>query len=49
MPIFNNKDNKVRSNFQRISISLASPEDIRERSHGEVLKPETVNYRTYKP
>ena len=49
MPAFNNKDNKVRSNFQRISISLASPEDIIERSHGEVLKPETVNYRTYKP
>ena len=49
MPTFNNKDNKVRSNFQRISISLASPEDIIERSHGEVLKPETVNYRTYKP
>ncbi len=49
MPIFNNKDNKVRSNFQRISISLASPEDIIARSHGEVLKPETVNYRTYKP
>ncbi|MGM9738406.1 MAG: DNA-directed RNA polymerase subunit beta' [Candidatus Cryptobacteroides sp.] len=47
--MLNNKDNKVRSNFQRISISLASPEDIRERSHGEVLKPETVNYRTYKP
>lgn len=49
MPTFNNKDNKVRSNFQRISISLASQEDIIERSHGEVLKPETVNYRTYKP
>ena len=49
MPTFNNKDNKVRSNFQRISISLAYPEDIIERSHGEVLKPETVNYRTYKP
>lgn len=49
MPTFNNKDNKVRSNFKRISISLASPEDIIERSHGEVLKPETVNYRTYKP
>ncbi len=49
MPTFNNKDNKVRSNFQRISISLASPEGIIERSHGEVLKPETVNYRTYKP
>jgi len=49
MPTFNNKDNKVKSNFQRISIALASPEDITERSCGEVLKPETVNYRTYKP
>ena len=49
MPTFNNKDNKVKSNFQTISISLASPEDIIERSCGEVLKPETVNYRTYKP
>ena len=49
MPSFNNKDNKVKNNFQRISISLASPEDITERSRGEVLKPETVNYRTYKP
>ena len=49
MPNFNNKDNKVKSNFQTISISLASPEDIIERSCGEVLKPETVNYRTYKP
>ncbi|MCQ2183480.1 MAG: DNA-directed RNA polymerase subunit beta' [Bacteroidales bacterium] len=49
MPNFNNKDNKVKSNFQAISISLASPEDITERSCGEVLKPETVNYRTYKP
>ena len=49
MPTFNNKDNKVKSNFSAISISLASPEDIIERSCGEVLKPETVNYRTYKP
>ena len=49
MPTFNIKDNKVKSNFQTISISLASPEDITERSCGEVLKPETVNYRTYKP
>ena len=49
MPTFNNKDNKVKSNFQKICISLASPEDITERSCGEVLKPETVNYRTYKP
>ena len=49
MPTFNNKDTKVKSNFSRISISLASPEDITARSCGEVLKPETVNYRTYKP
>ena len=48
MPTFN-KENKVKSNFERISISLASPEDIKQRSSGEVLKPETVNYRTYKP
>jgi DNA-directed RNA polymerase subunit beta' len=37
------------SDFKSITISLASPEDILERSHGEVLKPETINYRTYKP
>lgn len=43
------KDNKVKSNFKKIVISLASPEMILERSHGEVLKPETINYRTYKP
>ena len=42
------KDTKSK-NFSKITISLASPEDILERSHGEVLKPETVNYRTYKP
>jgi len=49
MPNFNNKENRVKSNFKTISISLASPEDITDRSCGEVLKPETVNYRTYKP
>ncbi|MBO7610203.1 MAG: DNA-directed RNA polymerase subunit beta' [Muribaculaceae bacterium] len=43
------KDNKIKSNFSRISISLASPDEILEHSHGEVLKPETINYRTYKP
>ena len=43
------KDNKVKSNFAKIAISLASPEEVLERSHGEVLKPETINYRTYKP
>ncbi len=43
------KEHKVNSNFNSITISLASPELILERSHGEVLKPETINYRTYKP
>jgi len=43
------RDQKVKSNFTRISIGLASPEEILERSSGEVLKPETINYRTYKP
>ncbi len=43
------KENKAKSNFSKIAISLASPEEILERSHGEVLKPETINYRTYKP
>ena len=43
------KEIKVKSNFSRITIGLASPEEILERSSGEVLKPETVNYRTYKP
>ena len=43
------RENKVKSNFSKITISLASPEEILERSSGEVLKPETINYRTYKP
>ena len=43
------KDTKVKSNFTKISISLASPEEILENSYGEVTKPETINYRTYKP
>ncbi len=43
------KDNKTKSNFSKISIGLASPEEILENSSGEVLKPETINYRTYKP
>ncbi len=43
------KENKVKTNFSRIRISLASPEEILENSYGEVLKPETINYRTYKP
>ena len=43
------KEIKVKSNFNRITLGLASPEEILARSSGEVLKPETVNYRTYKP
>lgn len=43
------RDNKETSRFSKITISLASPEMILEKSHGEVLKPETINYRTYKP
>ena len=43
------KDSKIPGSFSKITISLASPESILERSHGEVLKPETINYRTYKP
>ena len=43
------KDSKIKSNFTKISIGLASPEEILENSSGEVLKPETINYRTYKP
>ena len=43
------KDNKAKSSFSKVSISLSSPEEILERSFGEVLKPETINYRTYKP
>ena len=43
------KESKIKSNFSKITISLASPEEILENSSGEVLKPETINYRTYKP
>ncbi len=43
------KSNKASSSFSKITISLVSPEEILERSSGEVLKPETINYRTYKP
>ena len=42
-------NNTINSNFDSITVSLASPESILGRSHGEVLKPETINYRTYKP
>ena len=43
------KDTKIKSNFTKITIGLASPEEILENSCGEVTKPETINYRTYKP
>ena len=43
------KDTKIKTNFTKITIGLASPEEILESSFGEVTKPETINYRTYKP
>ena len=43
------KENRPRASFSKITISLASPDSILERSFGEVQKPETINYRTYKP
>ena len=43
------KNKKLNQDFSRVTISLASPESILERSNGEVTKPETINYRTYKP
>ncbi len=43
------KENRPRATFSKITIGLASPDTILERSYGEVLKPETINYRTYKP
>ena len=39
------KENKIKNNFSKIRITLASPEEILENSFGEVLKPETINYR----
>ena len=43
------KETKIKTNFTKITIGLASPQAILEESYGEVLKPETINYRTYKP
>ena len=37
------KDNKIKNNFTKITIGMASPEEIKEKSSGEVLKPETIN------
>jgi DNA-directed RNA polymerase subunit beta' len=47
--MFHNKTPKVKKHFGGITISLSSPEAILERSYGEVLKPETINYRSFKP
>ena len=43
------KENRPRATFSKITIGLASPDTILEKSYGEVIKPETINYRTYKP
>ena len=43
------KEPKAKNSFSKITIGLASPEEILKNSSGEVLKPETINYRTYKP
>ncbi len=43
------KENRPKAAFSQITIGLASPDTILERSYGEILKPETINYRTYKP
>ena len=42
-------DRKIKTNFTKITIGLASPDEIKANSYGEVLRPETINYRTYKP
>jgi len=49
MPFKKNSTNKIKNDFDSITLSLASPDLILERSYGEVLKPETINYRSYKP
>jgi DNA-directed RNA polymerase subunit beta' len=46
---FKKKNQVQKQDFESITISLASPDEILERSYGEVLKPETINYRSYKP
>jgi len=46
---FKKKSHIQKQNFDSITISLSSPDEILERSYGEVLKPETINYRSYKP
>ncbi len=46
---YNKKEQKIKSNFKSVRIGLSSPEVILQRSNGEVIKPETINYRSYKP
>ncbi len=46
---FRKDNNKIKTGFSKITIGLASPDEILANSSGEVLKPETINYRTYKP
>ena len=46
---FRSSDTQIKNDFNSITVSLASPEAIKKRSYGEVTKPETINYRTYKP
>jgi DNA-directed RNA polymerase subunit beta' len=46
---FKKKKHNSEASFDSITISLSSPDEILERSYGEVLKPETINYRSYKP
>ena len=46
---FKRNNNPAQKQFDTIAICLTSPDDILDRSYGEVLKPETINYRTYKP
>jgi DNA-directed RNA polymerase subunit beta' len=48
-PSFNDTKTTLRADFDAIKISLASPEKIENWSFGEVTKPETINYRTFKP
>ena len=51
IPMMRDRDREVRRKFDftMIRIGLASPETIRSWSHGEVMKPETINYRTFRP
>ncbi len=49
MSYFTKQDVGAKKNFNAIVIGLSSPDKILERSHGEVIKPETINYRSFKP